>query len=60
MERIFNEGDRLLVLLSVPGESLIKGLVPWSFYIYKKVNNVEYIVCTLDRRKTGDCVMQTC
>ncbi len=50
-ERVFNVGDGVLVLLSIPGEPLrVKFCV--SYTIDKKVRNVDYIVSREDRRKT--------
>ncbi len=45
-ERVCNVGDRVLVLLPIPG----KFCGPCT--IDKKVYDVNYIVCTPDRRKT--------
>ncbi len=53
---MFNAGDRVLVLLPIPGVLLVaKFCGPYT--IDKKVSDVDYIVCTPDRRKTIECVM---
>ncbi len=50
-ERVFQEGDKVLVLLSIPDEPLTaKFCGPYT--IDKKVCEVDYIVCTPDRRTT--------
>ncbi len=50
-ERVFQEGDKVLVLLPIPGEPLrAKFCGPYT--IDKKVSEVDYIVCTPDRRNS--------
>ncbi len=50
-ERVFNVGDRVLVLLPIPVEPL-RAKVSGPYTIDKKVSDVDYIVITPDRRKT--------
>ena len=50
-ERQLRTGDKVLILLPVPGEPLrAKFCVPYE--VEKKVNDLNYVVSTPDRRKT--------
>ncbi len=50
-ERVFQEGEKVLVLLSITGESL-RAKICGPYTIDKKISDVDYIVCTLDWRKS--------
>ena len=48
---MFNVGDRVLVLLLIPGE-ILRAKFCGPCTIDEKVSDVDYIVCTPDKRKT--------
>ncbi|XP_068213909.1 uncharacterized protein [Palaemon carinicauda] len=58
-DRLFNVGDKVLVLLPMSGNSLKAEFVgPWK--VLKKINNVNYLIETPDRRrKTHICHVNT-
>ena len=49
-KRSFNVGDKVLILLPIPGHSL-QAKYSGPYTIEKKINDVDYVVCTPDRRK---------
>ena len=49
-DRVFNVCDKVLVLLPIPGEPL-RATFCGPYTIGKKVSDVDYVVCTPDRRK---------
>ncbi|KAJ8019233.1 hypothetical protein HOLleu_42313 [Holothuria leucospilota] len=51
-DRVFNPGDKVLVLLPVHGEPL-RASYSGSYRILKKTSNVNYITETPDRRKAS-------
>ena len=51
-ERMFKPGDKVLVLLPIPGEPL-RARYKGPYKITKKVNDLNYVVCTPDRRKSS-------
>lgn len=50
VERQFKPGDKVLVLLPVPGSALIARFTG-PYMIERKVSDTNYILCTPDRRR---------